>query len=79
MRPLPKSDFAEGTQEIFTKFLEPFFVDDGLEVVSTSDIFCDEDSCFGEREGHLLYFDDDHPSFSASQKIVERIMKFLAQ
>ena len=52
-------------------------VDDGFEVVSTSDIFCSEDSYFGERAGDLLYFDDDHPSISASQKIVERIIKFL--
>jgi peptidoglycan/LPS O-acetylase OafA/YrhL len=77
MRPLPKSDFEEGTQKIFTKFVEPFIVDDGFEVVGTSDIFCDEDSCFGEREGDLLYIDDDHPSISASQKIVERIIKLL--
>ena len=77
MRPLPKSDFEEGTQKIFTRFVEPFIVDDGFEVVSTSDIFCDEDSCFGEREGDLLYIDDDHPSISASQKIVERIIKLL--
>ena len=77
MRPLPKRDFAEGTQKIFTKFVEPFILDEGFEVVSTSDIFCDEDSCFGEREGNLLYYDDDHPSILASQKIVERIIKFL--
>jgi hypothetical protein len=77
MRPLPKSDFEEGTQKIFTKFVEPFIVDDGFEVVGTSDIFCDEDSCFGEREGDLLYIDDDHPSIWASQKIVERIIKLL--
>ena len=77
MRSLPKSDFEEGTQKIFTRFVEPFVVDDGFEVVRTSDIFCDEDSCFGEREGDLLYFDDDHPSIFASQKIVERIIKFL--
>ena len=77
MRPLPKSDFEEGTQKIFTRFTEPFIVDDGFQVVSTTDIFCDEDSCFGEREGDPLYIDDDHPSIWASQKIVERIIKLL--
>ena len=38
MRLLPKSDFADGTQKIFTKFVEPFVVNYGFEVVSTSDI-----------------------------------------
>tara|TARA_B100002019_G_scaffold169312_1_gene146391 strand:- start:160 stop:309 length:150 start_codon:yes stop_codon:yes gene_type:complete len=38
MRPLPKSDFADGTQKIFTKFVEPFIVNYGFEVVGTSDI-----------------------------------------
>ena len=42
-----------------------------FELVSASDIFCYQDSCFGEREGDLLYFDGDHPSILALQKIVE--------
>ena len=36
--------------------------------VETPDLFCDEDVCFGERDGDLLYYDDDHPINSASQK-----------
>jgi hypothetical protein len=77
MRTISRSGFEETTEKRFIKFVEPFIDDKGVIVVNTSDIFCDTDVCFGEREKNLLFYDDNHPSISASQKIVERVLNEL--
>ena len=67
--------FEHTTRKRFKKLIDPFLDDNQVVIVSTSDIFCDNSKCYGEKDGNLLYWDDDHPSIYASKKIVERIQE----
>jgi peptidoglycan/LPS O-acetylase OafA/YrhL len=77
MLAIDKKSYEVTTKRRFEKFAEPLMAVPNIRIVATSDLFCDIDSCFGERNGGLLYYDDDHPSDSASQMIVERIIENL--
>ena len=69
--------YEESIKKSFDILIEPFIDDIGFEIVNTSDIFCNEYDCFVERNGDLLFYDNNHPSISASKKIVEKILKAL--
>jgi hypothetical protein len=74
---IDRKEFEETTEKRFISFVEPLLHDEGVRVIETSDLFCDENVCFGERDENLLYYDDDHPSHSASQMIAERVITHL--
>lgn len=50
-----------------------------LKIYDPLDLFCDRALCYGLREGKLLYRDDDHISFSASDMVLRdmRLQGFL--
>jgi len=50
-----------------------------LRIYDPLDLFCDHALCYGLREGKLLYRDDDHISFSASDMVLRdmRLQGFL--
>jgi hypothetical protein len=48
-------------------------------VVNTEDIFCDDEYCYSERNGEILYYDDDHPSDYASNEIARLIVESFSQ
>ena len=77
MLPINKKGYEVSTKRRFEKFAEPLMAVPNVRIVATHDLFCDTDVCFGERNGDLLYYDDDHPSDSASQMIAERVIKYL--
>ena len=77
MLAIDKKSYEVGTKRRFEKFAEPLMALPNVRIVGTSDLFCDIDFCFGERNGDLLYYDDDHPSDSASQMIAERVIEHL--
>ncbi len=77
MLAIDRKGFKESTEKRFDSFVQPFADDKGIFIINTTDIFCDEEQCFGEREGDLLYYDDDHPTRAASMKIVAKIMTLL--
>jgi hypothetical protein len=41
--------------------------------INPVDIFCDDDFCFAVRDKTPLYFDSNHPSVVATDKVVELI------
>ncbi len=75
MPAIQKKEFKETTEKRFTKFIEPLLYYEGVKVIKTSDLFCDNNVCFGERDNNLLYNDDNHPSDSATQQVVGRIIE----
>lgn len=78
--PMPtinRISYEESIKRSFEILIEPFIDDIGFEIVNTSDIFCNEYDCFVERNGDLLFYDNNHPSISASKKIVEEVLKAL--
>jgi hypothetical protein len=77
MPAIDRREYEQTTSKRFVRFVEPLLHTDGVRVIETSDLFCDENVCFGERDGNLMYYDDDHPSDSASQMIAERVIKYL--
>jgi len=44
-----------------------------VHLLKTKSLFCDEINCFAVKDGMPLYFDDDHPSMLASEKLVKLI------
>jgi peptidoglycan/LPS O-acetylase OafA/YrhL len=44
-------------------------------VVDPADTFCDNDKCYASQDGHLLYFDDNHPSISGAKLIAKQVIK----
>lgn len=44
-----------------------------VEIINTSQLFCEEGSCYAARENTSLYFDNNHMSVLGAKKIVERI------
>ena len=77
MPAIDRREYEQTTEKRFIKFVKPLLHTDGVRVIETSDLFCDKNVCFGERNGNLIYYDDDHPSDSASQMIAERVIKYL--
>jgi len=77
MPAIDRREYEETTSKRFIRFVEPLLHTDRVRVIETSDLFCDENVCFGERDGNLMYYDDDHPSDSASQMIAERVINYL--
>ena len=75
MPAIDKKEFKETTEKRFTKFIEPLLYYEGVKLIKTSDLFCDNNVCFGELDNNLLYNDDNHPSDSATQQIVGRIIE----
>ena len=41
-----------------------------LKIYDPRDLFCDQERCYGLRQGRLLYRDDDHISISASEMVL---------
>ncbi|MBB1311789.1 acyltransferase [Pseudoalteromonas sp. SR41-8] len=44
-----------------------------VHLLRTSDVFCDDVSCYAVKNGVPLYFDDDHPSVLGAKQLVELI------
>jgi hypothetical protein len=46
-----------------------------LKIYDPTKIFCDETYCYGVRNGVILYYDNNHPSVSASKIILKDLLK----
>jgi peptidoglycan/LPS O-acetylase OafA/YrhL len=44
-----------------------------VHIINPIDVFCDIDDCYSVKDNLILYFDDNHPSVSASRLIVDHI------
>lgn len=42
-----------------------------VHLINPKDVFCDNKNCYAVKDGIPLYFDDDHPSLLAADKLVE--------
>lgn len=65
---LENSDFFDFIYPEISKF-------DNVKFVDVSDIFCDENVCYAIKSGIPLFFDDDHPSISATDMVADLISK----
>lgn len=74
LHPLQRGYYDSTTLSRFGRFAGDFS-SDNFSVVDTEKIFCDEAVCFSERNGVLLYSDDDHPSFHPSLLIADEIIR----
>ena len=60
----------------FFKFLLPRILElNNVNLIDTSRVFCDDSFCYAVRDGDVLFFDDDHPSVHATDKVVDLINK----
>jgi hypothetical protein len=50
-----------------------------LEVFDTMPLLCDERYCYGIRDHHVLYLDDDHIGIYGTKMIGEKLAEFLMQ
>jgi len=51
----------------------------GLEVFDTMPLLCDERYCYGIKDHHVLYLDDDHIGIYGTKMIGEKLAEFLVQ
>ena len=77
MRGIKKADFERVTLRKFRRLEELSSNNKDMLTVKTADIFCDDTLCYGERNGDLLFYDDNHPSFGASKLISKRVLMSL--
>ena len=77
--PMPTLTWEEHEETTLEKLTSLKNISKEVEFVSTEQIFCDTQKCYGERDGQLLYFDSNHPSKYASGLIVESIMSSLSK
>lgn len=65
--------YYDERNHIVTNFLKLRDFPNNVRIIETSKIFCDATDCFAVKNGMPLYFDDDHPSLFAAQKMVDLI------
>lgn len=70
----PYQRYLDRSQRILT--MNDRLAAQGAQLISTRDIFCDEQFCYNNRDG-WVYYDDDHPSRLGADRIVSRIIATL--
>jgi len=65
-----EADYRELLKQI--RDLHPY-----VDVIDTTPLFCDAESCFAKDDWHLYYFDQNHLSISGSEKVLRAILGHL--
>ncbi|HEX2219825.1 MAG TPA: acyltransferase family protein [Gemmatimonadales bacterium] len=68
-------DWWEARNRYLRRELE---VPDGVTVVDTTDLFCDEVQCYAGEDGVSWYYDDNHVSMTGARFVAERVVGLLA-
>src|SRR5690606_81577 len=50
-------------------------IPDEVDTVSVDDLFCDQEFCYGGKDGIAFYFDDDHLSLEGARRVARHIIK----
>ncbi len=70
---VPRAEFDERNREFKARVTEIVEARPDVKVVDLSEALCDENYCYGGRDGVLYYTDDDHLSNRGSEYVVERL------
>ena len=70
-------NYYQARNQIIKQHLEQYRHRNGIHLISTQDIFCQQQQCFAVKNGQPLYFDDDHPSLIATDIIAKRIIDYI--
>ena len=75
-RSLPLSYYYERNAFILQKHKELVF-NEKLIAIRPTDLLCDNDFCWAEVDGEIMYFDDDHLSVSGARVIAELFNRYI--
>jgi len=70
---IPRAQYEARTQEFKTKINQILATRPQVRVVDLSEALCDEQYCYGAKDGVLFYTDDDHLSHRGSSYVVRRL------